>query len=297
MKKEQQSEVIHDALGMLDDDMIEEVARLRGHVAETVTEKKEHIDGAKKSPIRWRRWTALAASVCLLVIGSWAWDNYLNIENSSDCNDEGICESENDKDAVQEGDIETLGTESIPLDSNAESVDGVEPEGNKGNAAEQQKPEQMEPDHEDSEVQKPSDSMPEMEEMEETLLPLGDKFHLKENYVRVSILPAKVWGDNVVGESVTSYLSQAVTIKEEYWEDMDELIGNMCEVRCFPSALVEQSDKDMVYHIFFERNDGAIIHCWLLEDGYMYYHDYDEVYMKLDKEVYDNIFKILAMHW
>ena len=93
MRKEERSEIIHDALGMLDDDIIEEADRLRGHVAETVAEREEHIMVSKeqqesgkgwKKTIRWRRWTALAASICLLLIGSWAWEFFSNsVENES----------------------------------------------------------------------------------------------------------------------------------------------------------------------------------------------------------------------
>lgn len=70
-KDENRAEIIHDALNLLEDDLIEEVGKLRGGVVE------EKICASAVKPKVWRKWVALAASVAVLIIGFWSWENYL----------------------------------------------------------------------------------------------------------------------------------------------------------------------------------------------------------------------------
>jgi len=64
MREEKRSELIHDALNFLDEEMIEDVDELRGSVVEREAPKKRYS---------WRKWTALAASVCVLIIVGAVW--------------------------------------------------------------------------------------------------------------------------------------------------------------------------------------------------------------------------------
>lgn len=63
MKQENKSEIIHDALNLLDDEMIEEVEKLRG--GEPLVQKELRP---------WRKWAALAASVCLFIVVGGIWN-------------------------------------------------------------------------------------------------------------------------------------------------------------------------------------------------------------------------------
>lgn len=63
------SENISDALNMLDDDIIEETDRLRSGSAKV------------KAKQRYVKWGALAACVCLVAAGAFAWNFAANRQN------------------------------------------------------------------------------------------------------------------------------------------------------------------------------------------------------------------------
>ncbi|MBQ2901543.1 MAG: hypothetical protein IJE49_06805 [Agathobacter sp.] len=65
MREENRSEIIHDALNLLDDALIEEVEELRGGVVEKEIPKKIYS---------WKKWTALAASVCVFFVAGAVWN-------------------------------------------------------------------------------------------------------------------------------------------------------------------------------------------------------------------------------
>lgn len=65
MKSENRSELLHDAIEFIDDDMLFEVDRLR-------TDKPK-----VKRKILYTKWAALAASVCVLIGGSFIYKDYI----------------------------------------------------------------------------------------------------------------------------------------------------------------------------------------------------------------------------
>ena len=71
MNKEKKAEVIQDALDYLDDDMLESVDALRKRSLAGKTSDK----GTRKGFFKNYRVLAVAASVCLLVMGAYAWEN------------------------------------------------------------------------------------------------------------------------------------------------------------------------------------------------------------------------------
>ena len=80
MRKEERSELIHDALNFLDEEMIEDVEELRGNVgvAKNITEPKK---GATSRVLAWKKWAVLAASVCLILGINYVW-NDANVESN-----------------------------------------------------------------------------------------------------------------------------------------------------------------------------------------------------------------------
>lgn len=113
MKQEKRSEIIHEALNMLDDEMIEEVDKLRGIVKnkelnQRTNDEKLNISVKNILPPNftgkknWYKWTALAASICVLITGSWIYEVYLRpakgVEKIPDSENESVVENkENDK--------------------------------------------------------------------------------------------------------------------------------------------------------------------------------------------------------
>lgn len=78
MREENRSEIIQDALAYLDDDMLEEVDKMRQNMQ--IEEIEQSSNGKNKIFSRnniknKRKWVSLAASICVLVLGSWMlWD-------------------------------------------------------------------------------------------------------------------------------------------------------------------------------------------------------------------------------
>lgn len=267
MSNENRSELIHDALNLLDEDMIEDVDRLRGNAAETVEETKK----IKKVP--WRRWTALAASICVLVIGGWAWQNFqkqnLDYEADKENKEDFLSNQEDGKEKVTESDDRAEDANDVVIDGEPPNIEEENSTGEK------------------EDPQPPKDHSTEVGSY-------ASIRSLKDNYVQVSVIPHKVWESAASEEDA---MQQAVVIDAKYKEDMDKLVEAMCAGNGVLTEELPESDPDMIYHLFFERADGEIIHCWLLEDGFLYDHEAGDWSVALDRDVYGNTFKILALHW
>lgn len=272
MRKESRSELLQEALDFLDEDMIEEVDRLRRNQVEKASDStaaKKQAETVSKSKIKrfpWRRITALTASLCLLVIGSRAWKNYVGTSAEDKMNKEDM-EYNDGYPAIMDS------QQAVKENGVADKVDGVAEEG---------VPDNVLSDYESG------------NKTEEAGPVLGDKYDLQNNYVNVSMIPHKVWEQAASEEEA---LQQAVAINAEYKEGIDRLVEAMCIANCVLTEELPASDTDMIYHLFFERTDGEVVHCWLLEDGFLYYHDISDVCLSLDKATYGEILNILAMHW
>ncbi|MGN1157596.1 MAG: hypothetical protein ACI4TK_15575 [Agathobacter sp.] len=253
------NEIIHDALNHLDDDMIEEVDKLRN--------SKKQI---RKFP--WSRVTAIAASVCLLFIGGYAWENYLKpIEDEmlGETNGHRPGTSSSRDENLNEGICETEGTQ----DKN-DPVDSVMESEAKPDVSETVDP--GEPDH---------------------YAPLGDAYLLKDNYTKITILPHKVWSEEAALEDE---LSKSVEIESRDYEAFDRFIEALCDTPRMRSEYVlsvTNPDTDMIYHIFFHKADGTIVHVWMYDDRYVCYDADRDFCMQIDRTVYANVFKLLAIYW
>lgn len=107
MKQEKRSEIIHDALNLLDDEMIEEVEKIRGGVvldkvmASTTEEesKEEQELFVQQEFCPWRKWVALAASVCVLILAGGVWNagiskGWVDVESENSNHAQGHAEDE-----------------------------------------------------------------------------------------------------------------------------------------------------------------------------------------------------------
>ena len=94
-------ENIHDALGFLDDDMIEEVDKLRNDV-------KEQKKWTSKMKVIWMRWISVAACLCIIAVGVYVLDNVgvlqLGVMSKDMASEESTKESSSN--INQEADIE-----------------------------------------------------------------------------------------------------------------------------------------------------------------------------------------------
>lgn len=84
MREENRSEIIQDALGFLDDEMIEEVEKLR---EKEVQEPVKEIEIPQRRRLKnWHKWTGLVACICVLILACGLWNGIENdgIGNSLD---------------------------------------------------------------------------------------------------------------------------------------------------------------------------------------------------------------------
>ena len=106
MREENRSEIIHEALNLLDDEMIEEVDRLRGGVVDVVpSAQKIDSDTTQESSIQrefrpWRKWVALAASVCVLIIVGTLWNGSMSKGIFNQADDMNLNQEENKQEGI-----------------------------------------------------------------------------------------------------------------------------------------------------------------------------------------------------
>lgn len=121
MREEKKSEIIHDALNFLDDEMIEEVDALRGGFITTEeTLEEETVTEMKKKAVRkgtaWRKWAALAASISLLILVGKVWsgmDSTAEDMNMGLQNQESIQEDENQENIYQDSNLDIEHTDDL----------------------------------------------------------------------------------------------------------------------------------------------------------------------------------------
>lgn len=243
MKKENRGELIHDALNLLDEDMIAQTDNLRRNPV-----------GRKKRKLPLYRLAAAAASLCVLATGSYVWGIISN-----------PLPEEKDNAPATKSEESVLESQFATEEISSGNMDYIE--------------------------ENEEDAKNELESMPPTSS--SDVCQLKNNYIRVSVLTHELWVNAVSEEEA---LQQAVTIDTKYKQDIDKLVENMCTAG-YVSTQKVSADKDVVYHLFFEKADKEVVHCRLLEDGYLYYEDRSEICLILDKDIYDTINGIIETHW
>lgn len=93
MREEQKSEIIHDALQFLDDELIEDVDALRNGMNPSKQEK------GLRTILLKRKWVAVAASICVIILACGIWEYSSGIKPSLNEN----VSDEMNKDDMQEG--------------------------------------------------------------------------------------------------------------------------------------------------------------------------------------------------
>ena len=84
----------------------------------------------------------------------------------------------------------------------------------------------------------------------------------------------------------------------DYRKAFDGLVENMCNAHYKVTEEGIEPTPEQVWHLFFERSDGKLVHCWFIElYGYLIYDEEPEYWLILDDAVHEEITKILAMHW
>ncbi len=130
MRNEKKTEFIHDALNFLDEEIIEDVEKLRGFIEKeegesglTIQNKESFIKILKQKAIHGRKLAALAASICLLFVGTWMYEAYIqpaqNHEQLSESSDENVIESQQ-KESIVEMEADNLSYEADRIESGVE---------------------------------------------------------------------------------------------------------------------------------------------------------------------------------
>ena len=255
MREENRSEIIHDAINFLDDEMIEEVNGLRGGVSvENVStqtqvqdENDKMIDFTSKNRYPWRKWVALAASICLIVIVGNAWE--ISNGGKPNTNDDLILDEN-----VQDG------MEGEPSDLVGNADGGLGQDDNFGSS---------DFDENLSDVNNPTLS---------DNTPIRDIMNLL-NYSAVIYLD----------KPATDFAEMA---KENLPEDVCEIVdkfldsaqrGNVVLVDSVSwGEAVENADG----HLYFELENGKNAHLVLIGDGKICNYDTKTAWIEMDKRIY-----------
>lgn len=255
MREEKYSEIIHDALNFLDDEMIEEVDRLRGGVSvESINaepqpqeENVKIIEFALKKQYSWRKWAALAASICLLVVVGNAWeiqqDGGWNTGNSNEIYDEQI--------------------EGNPEDQ--AGILGMAPD--------------SVTDGEDYGVHDPDGSQEGLGQPQTSEMKPIKPFLKLQDYKEVYFSDAK---DAIPSDD------GMVMLSEDVYEVLDKFIdsaqrGTVCPA---DSAAWTEAMEKAEGHLFFELKDGTNVHLVLLGQGMVASYDTKTAWVQMDKRVY-----------
>lgn len=126
MKEKIRSEILHDALNFLEDEIIEEVDGIRGSLLTddivkhaSVQERDDVLTSiTRKSTSPWRKWTAIAAGICVIIIaGHLIQAGFIKNENSNSDGMPGKEESILDVNQMENGDADM---------QNGQYTDGIE---------------------------------------------------------------------------------------------------------------------------------------------------------------------------
>ena len=247
MREENKSGIIHDALNFLDDEMIEEVDRLRGGVS--VENVSTH-----KVKFPWRKWSTLAASICLLIVLGNAWFMMQNV-----IFDTGNMNGGNEShDGMMEGDME---------DVNQSGSTGVLPDAEEDKYGVQDG------------VENNDGGQPLFGEPQTSESKTDDEFVNLKNYTVVYFSENK--GDNASDDGMVMLSEEECQVLNKFIESMQKGTESWVDVTTGMDA-IEKADG----HLFFEFEDGTSFHLVLLGDGTVCNYETKYVWLQMDKRVY-----------
>lgn len=292
MNREKRAEIIQDALEYLDDDMIENVDKLRMGTKVPV----ERAGKFKNFFAHSTRYLAVAASVCLLIVGVVAWENVMGPSNSMKApmgTESGgdkdrvpnaapeISEDYEDGTEVKPGKPEKPGEESDAVINGTELENDVVSSQEKNTEEKPNPPEAVEPGEPDH------------------YSPMGDAYQLVDNYDKVTMLPNKAWASE---ETIKDNFAKSKEIGEKYYKIIDKFVKALCDTPRLRTDMVLDTGNPVEgadgYHIFFQRTDGEIVQVCIFADySFVYFYSDSELGMKMDEDVLDGLLKVLAIYW
>lgn len=287
--KEKRAEIIQDALEYLDDDMIENVDKLRMGTQNPV----RNPGRIKRLFANSSHYLTVAASVCLLLIGAFAWGNVIGSSNSMDAPMGTESVGGNHHEPEMDGDFFEDGTEvkpeepAKPGEESDAVINGTELETEVIGTQEKNPEETPNP----PEAVEPGEL--------DWYPPMGDAYQLVDNYVKVTMLPHKAWDAE---ETIKDNLAKSKEIGEKYYKIIDKFVEALCDTPRLRTDRVMDignsvEDAD-VYHIFFQRTDGEIVQVCIFADyGFVYFYSDSDLGMKIEGEVLNELLKVLWKHW
>ena len=288
LNREKRAEIIQDALEYLDDDMIENVDKLRMGTNVPVRNNGR----IKRLFANSSHYLTVAASVCLLLIGAFAWRNVIGSSNLQDAPMGTESVGGNHHEPEMDGDFFEDGTEAKPEEpakpgeeSDAD-INGTELE-TEVIGTQEKNPEE-------------APNLPEAVEPGELgqYSAMGDAYQLVNNYVKVAILPNKEWTSE---ESIKDNYAKSIEIGEWYYGSMDKFIEALCDTPRHRTDMVMDTGKPVedfdVYHIFFQRTDGEIVQVCIFADyGFVYFYGDSEYGMKIKGGLLSEVLTVIWTH-
>lgn len=321
MRQENKSEIIHDALNLLDDEMIEEVEKLRG--GEPLVQKELRP---------WRKWAALAASVCLFIVVGGIWNAGIRKDT--------LQQESADQESISDNTKVTIPAMEVLLqhgnDMEADMIGFFIYEGRCYVQTCDYMTKEVVGDYvctstgfidewnwtrEDGYVELAGSIEAKFYEVKginpefmlctifengtvETYIHnngitldkgselLVDRLGLDENYKQVSYLTGEEW------ENQYKTKQEPTVISEEERELFDKFIASFNEGDfVYAKSLDMNRDviygSDAIYHLYITTEEGVPLHFLLLGDGYVSFYGLNQVCVQVDEEVYSQIESIL----
>lgn len=266
MREENRSEIIHDALNFLDDEMIEEVDRLRGGIVDVAPSTPiDNVNTTQESSIQrefrpWRKWAALAASVCVLIIVGTLWNGSMLKGTNDHADDMNLNQEENKQEGI---DLELNSGYPEAEDYKYGVQDG------EGDQIDQQK------DYETN-LGKPHEAE---SESDEELVKL-------QNYTAVYF--SEVKNQNPSDDGMVQLSEEECEILVKFLDSMQR--GTTCVVDAVSqSEMMNKADGQLV----FELEDGTRFHLILIADGLVCSDETPNVWIQMDKRIYQILIESL----
>lgn len=255
MRGEKRSEIIHDALNFLDDEMIEEVDVLRGGFVTTKeTIEEETVTEMKKKAVRkgtaWRKWATLAASISLFILVGKVWSGMDSIAEDMNMglqNQESIQEDVNQENIYPDSNLDIEHTDDL-ADSD----------------------EKFQEDSKDF-IEESDKSESQNQLMEQKL----------QNYVAVYYGDKLLTGElhDMMAKFIESYQNGTVSIVDVSDSEWNKLRA--------------EKEKNADGHLYFKLSDGSTTHLVLLGDGTVCDYENQTAWVQMDTRIYNLFVELL----
>jgi len=272
MREENSSEIFHEALNFLEEEIIEETDKLRGGVlADKTTQLStrgaaDEIKAMVQKELRpWRKWVALAASVGLLIIVGGVWNASIG-KDTGNSSENYLTRDEETAEEKQQDEVVNMMPEIEAVEDKLSVPESIIGSDNvyKGEG---------------------------LSELDQEMFAAG-----LEDFVTAYYLTKEKW--DTKSEEEESFKKECKEFPAEKRAILEaflyEFSNGKRQMIDFVSTWENfERDSEPIYHLFVERQDGTEVHLLLFGDGYACYYGERNVWVTIEDEVYASMIEVM----